>query len=208
MTQLTISAVRATANTEFVRNAMELESVVFYERFGNTVDQLASEYSYFWDDTVFLVTGDRHIEGMMRLQLPGGSDRKSLRDAALPPFSVDVKAALAASSAEASEVIDLVTLAVASSSRGHGLGPALMAGAFEYASQLGIEYGCAMIDTHVHAYLGRCGIHLPAMLGASSASYLGSSQSLPLLLPIEPALTSARQWLSSRHVRVKLDADV
>lgn len=203
---LTVRAVPYELGKPSVEAALELEARVFLEWFGNSRKELDEEYGYFAEQTTLILLEGSDLVGMMRVMLPGAHEAKTLVDARRPPFAVDVDATLASVGTDSHHVADLVTLAIDSRYRGDGLGPCLFAGALRAVEAVDVAWAVAMVDCSVRQYLARQGFDLSPFPRSKPQPYLGSPATMPVLLPVQPALVTALEYVEQLHRRIRFSS--
>ncbi len=168
--------------------ARACEQVVFGRRFGNTADELASEYGPFEACTAFgaVLAADGRAMGAVRLVRPGPRRLKTLSDAGRPPWNVP------------DHVIDGVvnrptllgepmTWDVASFGvDSHAAGAdrrttmALLSVMFGAFRDNAVTSFVAILDLRARRALHMLGVRMLDLPGASPAPYLGSPSSVPV----------------------------
>jgi GNAT superfamily N-acetyltransferase len=160
------------------RDAISIESQVFFEAFGNTRTELDAVYEPYRDQTIFVVAYDSQPVGMMRLFLPGEVLQLSLKHAAEAPYHAHIDDELREVGVSPESVIDLAATAVVPGWRGRGVFQAMAARLAASAGQRSLTYCCAIVEQNVLAYLEREGLSCRPL--AAAGPYMGSC-SVPVL---------------------------
>ncbi len=166
-------------------SARECEAEVFLAWFGNTREQLCSEYGRYEDSSVFLAVadGDDQVHAAARLLVPGGhAGLKTLVDMEAHPWSVDGRRSSAAVGLDLSSTWEVATLGARGSSASEGarLSLALYHGLMNVARVNDMSSFIAILDQRVRRLLGSVGILTSPLPGTGPAPYLGSQASLPV----------------------------
>ncbi len=166
-------------------SARECEAEVFLAWFGNTREQLRTEYGRYEDSSVFLAVADDDDEVLAaaRLLSPGGrAGLKTLVDVGDHPWSIDGRRSAAAVGIDLSSTWEVATLGARGSSACEGarLSLALYHGLMTIARVNEMSSFIAILDQRVRRLLGSVGILTSPLPATGAAPYLGSEASVPV----------------------------
>lgn len=172
----------------------KVEQQVFLEKFGNTPDEMQSEYGPYEDASSFFITLSPEGEPIGVLRVIGGeslNDFKSLRDVSQerprhehperPRISLESFAYY--EGVDPSTVWDIGTIAIPKEHRGAtagNLSAVLHRALLAKAKAEGIEHFVAVIDKGEHGNLNKLGVPFKPILGSLPFEYLGSKTSTAL----------------------------
>ena len=174
--------VKVAATAEERREARRIEEHVFGEAFGNTPEQLRSEYAPYEAASRFLLcpgTG-RAANGVARLIEPSRARLKTLVDVEAAPWDVDGDATARAAGLDLDRTWDVATLAVLPHARQGEVSFALYTALLRTMTAAGALSWTAIVDTKVLVLLRRVGVSVDALPGLRPAAYLGSASSVPV----------------------------
>lgn len=188
-----------------------IENVVFYERFGNTPEQMEEEYSPYEPFSYFILEYDEVTQepiGTIRFIINSESvGLKTLRDIAVDPpvgWGADVEKCLSLAGINTpSATVDHATTAVLRQyRRDQTESPivhlALQASFFKEATEMGVEHFVAIFDDRPWASLLGIGMDIRRLPGLESRPYLGSESSTPVYGNLPAMLEHAKvvnPWL-------------
>lgn len=169
---------------DLLEAALACEADVFLNAYGNTAEELDSEYARYADSSVFIALTDRHADvvAACRIIRPGPAGLKTLDDASREPWQVDGYRSAAAARVDVTRTWDVATLGVRAGLRGTGL---IAASALYHGLIVAIEVNAVRtivmtLDERVRTLLTGIGLITHALPGTFTAPYLGSTASTPV----------------------------
>ena len=164
--------------------ALECEEDVFLQAFGNTRQQLESEYGPYNDQSVFMAVADDdgRVHGVCRFITPGPAGLKSINDVSRDPWHVDGLRAARAAGVDPARAWDIATLGVRPEARGGkvAISMALFHGIVLATGANEVSHVTAILDEHARRLLSMAEWIMPAIPGTRSGEYLGSPSSTPV----------------------------
>ncbi|MBV9594262.1 MAG: hypothetical protein JO147_10795 [Actinobacteria bacterium] len=164
--------------------ARECEAEVFLDTYGNTHEQLLSEYGPYDSSSVFIAVLDDtgRAVGAVRLITPNDVGLKSIDDVGRPPWNQDGPRSARAAGLDLGHTWDVATIAVR---RGAGAARGLAAAALYHgiwaSARANVVRSIVMImDERARRLLSASGIHTQRLPGTAPGYYLGSESSTPL----------------------------
>jgi hypothetical protein len=172
------------------------ESEVFLQTYGNTEADFAAEYGPYDADSHFIALADRDgdVVGACRLISPSPLGLKTVNDVSRPPWEVDGKRAVRAAGADPDLAWDVATIAVrqrrgltplASAALYHGLVLATRANA--------VRWIVMMLDERARRLLAMAGFVARPIPGTTTAEYLGSGATTPLVGDVAAMIDNQRR---------------
>ncbi len=164
--------------------AEECEESVFLEAFGNTKEQLNSEYETYNDQSVFIAVSDvdGYVQGTVRLIAPGPAGLKTVNDIAREPWGLDGERVTKAAGIDLAHTWDIATMGVRAECRSNRLMVTMaLYHAMMKATRVNeMTSAVAILDSHAQRVMNSLGYIFPAMPGVKPAPYLGSAASTPV----------------------------
>ncbi|HEX5331478.1 MAG TPA: hypothetical protein VFW79_02430 [Cellulomonas sp.] len=189
-------------------SARDCEAEVFRTVYGNTREQLESEYGPYEDNSVFLALALADtVVGAVRMIRPGGqAGLKTLADIEQGPWSVDGSRSAAAAGIDLESTWEIATLGVrrGTSAAGQRLSMALYHGLIAVARANAMTSFVAILDERVRRMLASVGIITRPLPGTSTAPYLGSAASTPVYAHCGPLLDHQRREFPDAYRLVTL----
>jgi len=190
-------------------SARDCEADVFLHWYGNTREEIVTEYGPYEDASVFLVVADEddRVLGAVRMLAPGGSrGLKTLADLGGAPWGVDGTRSATAAGIDLSTTWEIATLGVRSDAGPHGLqlSLALYHGLISVCRANGMTSFVAVLDERVRRLLASVGLLTRPLPGATTAPYLGSAASTPVYAHCAPVLDNQRREFPDAYRLVTL----
>lgn len=164
--------------------ARQCEQDVFLKAFGNTREQLDSEYGPYDDQSVFLTVSDSEglVVGACRIIVPGVAGFKTLNDIKGDPWFVDGERSARAAGADLDATWDIATLGVRDTHRGSKVqvAIALYHGIMRGARVNDVRSVVSILDEQARRVLATVDLTHVTLPGTTSAPYLGSKSSTPV----------------------------
>lgn len=163
--------------------AREVEAAVFGEVFGNTREQLVTEYGPYEEASHFLLCREAGTDGpiaVARLIAPSPAGLKTLVDIVAEPWNADRDFVVRQAGLDPERTWDVATLAALPHARRGEASAALYASLVNVVTRAGGTSWTAIIDSKVLVLLRRAGVSAQALPGLAAAPYLGSPSSLPI----------------------------
>ena len=182
---------------ELHESALACERAVFLQAYGNTVDELNTEYGPY-DESSFLisVTDDTgYTVGVCRIITPGASGLKTLNDVNASPWYADSARLARAVGIAPDRTWDIATLGVRAEYRTQApmVTMALLHGVMATSRANAIPSLTAMLDERARRVLSFMDVHFSTFPGVDAGEYLGSAATRPLYMDITKSLTLLRQ---------------
>jgi hypothetical protein len=181
---------------ELLQRARACEAEVFLRAYGNTEADFAAEYGPYDAASHFiaLADGDDEIVAACRLISPSPAGLKTVNDVSRPPWGVDGERAVRAAGADPDLTWDVATIAVrqrrgltplASAALYHGLVLATRANA--------VRWIVMMLDERARRLLAIAGFVARPIPGTTTAEYLGSAATTPLVGDVATMIDNQRR---------------
>jgi hypothetical protein len=169
---------------DLLNAARQCEEDVFLKAFGNTREQLDSEYGPYDDQSLFLTVSDSEgvVVGASRVITRGPAGFKTLNDIKADPWFIDGERSARAAGADLDATWDVATLGVRDSYRGGKVqvAIALYHGILRGARANGVRSVVAILDEPARRVLAALDMAHLTLPGTTSAPYLGSTASTPV----------------------------
>ncbi len=182
---------------DLYESALDCERAVFLQAYGNTVDELTTEYGPY-DESSFLisVTDDSgYTVGVCRIITPGAFGTKTLNDINASPWFADSARLARACGIDPGKTWDIATLGVRVEYRTQApmVTMALLHGVMATSRANAVPSLTAMLDERARRVLSFMDVHFSTFPGVEAGEYLGSAATRPLYMDIVKSLTLLRQ---------------
>jgi aromatic-L-amino-acid decarboxylase len=186
----------------------DCEAAVFGHRYGNTAEELRDAYAEHDGATACLAVRDPsgRVLGWVRLVTSEGPPLKTVRDAAAPPWNLDLEAAAGEVGIDIRRTWDVATIGVRPElgAQGSRIAAALYHGIIRATAANDAGWVIAMIDVRVKALLRRLGFVMHTFPGASPQPYMGSSATVPAYANMEQVVQEQRRHDPENYVAISL----
>lgn len=188
--------------------AIDCETDVFRERFGEDRTHLDASFVGYEDATTFLalLDGDGVAVGAVRLIVAGSAGLKTAEYLAGAPWAVDADLAMDVARLDPATTWDVATLSVRPRSRATGAlwTAGLCHGLFEVARVNGVSATTALMDEFARERLAAIGIIYDTMPGAYPAPFDGSPASTPVFAHMPAMIHNMRRFFPEAYRLVVL----
>jgi hypothetical protein len=176
--------------------ALQCESDVFWQTYGNTPEQFEVEYGPYAADTGFMAVleEDGTAAAAVRFIANGPAGLKTINDLSRPPWEVDGLRSAKAAGVDVDRTWDIATIAVRrGSGRGGLCAAALYNGIVRAAFANDIDFVVMIMDAYARRLLTGLGLQTQVLPGTRTGEYLGSAASTPLWTNLHRIFERQRQ---------------
>ena len=194
---------------DLLQAARACEADIFREAYGNSREQLETEYASYEANTTFLAVADERdqVFAVARVLSPGGR-LKTLDDVGREPWSVDPSRSVAAARIDLTGTWDATTIGVrpGMGRQQSRLAFAIYHGVLAVARANDASSFVAMLDNRVRRLLNSVGIVTHALPGTVAEPYLGSLATTPVYAHLVPMFDNQRRNLPDAYRLVTMGA--